>query len=71
MAYVSEFLAPRANFSQRISAVRDVWMRRRAQRAEENRVYAELSSMTDRDLADLNLSRVQIGDVAREAGRMV
>jgi uncharacterized protein YjiS (DUF1127 family) len=31
------------------------------------RTYAELASLTDRELADLGISRVAIRDIAREA----
>ncbi len=39
----------------------------RARRAIYVRTIRELDSMTDRDLADINVSRLQIRDIAREA----
>ncbi|RYH04387.1 DUF1127 domain-containing protein [Salipiger sp. IMCC34102] len=38
-----------------------------ARRAAYNRTYAELSSLTDRELSDLGLSRGMIRAVAQEA----
>lgn len=38
-----------------------------ARRAIYSRTLAELNALTDRDLADLGVSRHQIGDLAREA----
>lgn len=31
------------------------------------KTYAELASLSDRDLQDIGVSRLQIGDIAREA----
>ena len=39
------------------------------QRAEYARVHNELSALSDRDLADIGLSRSTITDVAAEAAR--
>ncbi len=59
-----------ANLGQRFSAFRAA----QADRAARNRAFRttrdELSAMSDRDLADLGLSRFQIEDVAREAARL-
>ena len=41
------------------------WQRARAQRWEIARITRELQGYTDRQLADLGLSRVDIPDVAR------
>ncbi len=38
-----------------------------ARRAIYSRTLAELNALTDRDLADLGVSRYQIADLAREA----
>lgn len=43
----------------------------RAQRAEFNRVFAELSTMDDRELADIGIARASIGAIAREAAALV
>lgn len=39
----------------------------RARRAIYNRTLGELSAMSDRDLADIGIARVQIEDIAFEA----
>jgi uncharacterized protein YjiS (DUF1127 family) len=39
----------------------------RARRAEYRRTYHVLSSMSDRDLSDIGISRLQVRDVARDA----
>ena len=44
--------------------IRDGMERRRAERAQQRQVLRELSSMTDRELADLGLGRSDIGRVA-------
>ena len=41
------------------------WQRARAQRWEITRITRELQGYTDRQLADLGLSRVDIPDIAR------
>jgi uncharacterized protein YjiS (DUF1127 family) len=43
------------------------WKDARSRRATYLRVFDELSAMTDRDLADINLHRVQIRDIAQQA----
>lgn len=39
----------------------------RRRRQEFDRVYGELSQLSDAELVDLNLSRFKIADIAREA----
>jgi uncharacterized protein YjiS (DUF1127 family) len=39
----------------------------RALRRKYERTYSELARMSDRDLADIGISRLSIRDVAREA----
>lgn len=39
----------------------------RQRRRVFNETYAELSTLSDRELADIGLTRLEIGDVAREA----
>lgn len=63
----TRFAAP--SFAQRFATFRLAL----AQRAAEARAYrttvAELSALSDRDLADINLHRAQIAEVAAEAAR--
>ena len=68
MAYISA--TPRAEFNVNAgwftSLVQSLRLRIERQRAYY-RTLEKLSSMSDRELADINLSRVSIRDVAREA----
>mgnify|MGYP001766932749 CR=1 FL=1 len=43
------------------------WRHYRARRNEEARVLAELDAMSDAELADIGLCRLQLADIAREA----
>ena len=43
------------------------WSEARERRAVYLQTLSELSSMSDRDLADINVARVQIEDIARQA----
>ena len=38
-----------------------------ARRAEYKRILAELEALSDRDLSDIGIARIQISDVARQA----
>ncbi|PTQ75232.1 DUF1127 domain-containing protein [Celeribacter persicus] len=60
-----------ARLHDRLDALRTTIAHRRAQRAEADQVYRELSLMTDRELSDIGISRHVIRDIAREAGRLV
>jgi uncharacterized protein YjiS (DUF1127 family) len=69
MAYITGNAAPAFGFGQRFTAF--VERARQARKAREiyRQTYEELSVLTDRDLADLGISRISIPDVAREAAR--
>ncbi|RMD94399.1 MAG: DUF1127 domain-containing protein [Alphaproteobacteria bacterium] len=43
------------------------WRQWQARRAEARRTYKELSRLSDRELADIGLSRWQIAEVARRS----
>ncbi len=72
MAYVSA--APRSEFHVNTgwlrSLVDSAKLRIERQRAYR-RTYGELSMMTERELADINLSSLDIRDVAREAAARI
>ncbi len=71
MAHIS-LHAPRAfhfDFAARIQAVVDAFKARVAYRKSFNQISMELNSMTDRDLADIGISRGMIVQVAREGAR--
>lgn len=55
----------------RVVTLRAALSHRLAQQAEANRVFAELSTLSDADLNDIGISRHAIRDIAREAGCMI
>lgn len=67
MAYVNSLRAEGNTVTQWVGEVLARWNDARERRALYRRTLEELSAMSDRDLADINLSRVQIEDIAREA----
>ena len=67
MAFVNSHRASGLTATAWVGDVLAKWNEARERRAVYLKTLEELSSMTDRDLADINLSRVQIRDVAREA----
>lgn len=67
MAYVNSQRADGMTVTQWVGDVLARWNDARERRAVYVRTIEELSAMSDRDLADINLARVQIEDVAREA----
>lgn len=71
MAYMNSTRTAHVSISDRfaalLSGVKDMIARRRL----FNKTLFELSSLSDRDLSDLGLSRASISDVAREAAYKV
>lgn len=67
MAYVNSTRAVSVSFSDRLNAIFKVVGDLIERRRIYNQTVAELNSLSDRDLADLGLSRSTIGAVAREA----
>lgn len=70
MAHVTEHSVHHglaAQLQGAVAAVRQ-W---NARRNEYARVYEELATYTDRELADINLDRSQIPEIARSAARAV
>ncbi len=67
MAYVNSQRAAGFNVTDWAGEVLAKWNAARERRAIYLRTLEELSSMSDRDLADIDLSRANIADVAREA----
>lgn len=70
MAY-AELHQPRFLIAERAARLAEGVRNWRAKRAEYDRVYAELSMLTDRDLNDIGVSRVQIHDIARQASNAI
>ncbi len=67
MAYVNTTSAARKGFADRLAMVRDTVMTAIAQRRTYLRTVAELNGLTDRELADLGISRLGITEIAHEA----
>lgn len=67
MAYVNTQRSAGANITSWVGDILARWNEARERRAVYLRTLDELSSMSDRDLADINLSRIQIRDVAHAA----
>jgi uncharacterized protein YjiS (DUF1127 family) len=67
MAYVNTTSAARKGFADRLVVLRDLVLTAIAQRRTYLRTVAELNALTDRELADLGISRLGITDIAREA----
>ncbi len=67
MAYVTSHRASRFSFTEfaahSLASIKEA----NARRAVYNRTLGELRTMTDRDLADIGIGRVQIEDIAYEA----
>ena len=67
MAYVTTSNIARKGFADRLAAVKDIVLAAVNQRRVYARTVAELNALTDRELADLGISRLGITDIAREA----
>ena len=67
MAYVNTTRVARKGLADRLSALKDGVATALRQRRVYNRTVAELNTLTDRELADLGISRLSIGDIAHEA----
>lgn len=67
MAYVSSHRAPRHSIFELAAGIVASLKAERARRVVFNQTLGELRRMTDRELADIGISRVQIDDIAYEA----
>ncbi len=67
MAYVTTTPVARKGFADRLVVVKDAVLSAISQRRVYTRTVAELNSLTDRELADLGISRLGITEIAREA----
>jgi uncharacterized protein YjiS (DUF1127 family) len=67
MAYVNTTNIARKGFADRLALVKDAVLSAINQRRVYARTVAELNALTDRELADLGMSRLGITDIAREA----
>ena len=67
MAYVNSVGIARKGLLHRAAAFKDALLTAVQQRRVFQRTVAELNALTDRELADLGISRLAIRDVARQA----
>jgi uncharacterized protein YjiS (DUF1127 family) len=67
MAYVNTTRIARKGFADRLMVAKDMVLAAINQRRVYTRTVAELNSLSDRELADLGISRLGIADIAREA----
>jgi uncharacterized protein YjiS (DUF1127 family) len=67
MAYVNTTRFARKGFADRLAMLRDTVLTAIAQRRTYLRTVAELNALTDRELADLGISRLGITEIAHEA----
>ena len=67
MAYVNSTPLARKGLADRLAVLRDAVVTAIAQRRTYLRTVAELNALTDRELADLGISRFSIPEIAREA----
>jgi uncharacterized protein YjiS (DUF1127 family) len=67
MAYVNTTHTARKGFADRLAYLKDTVLTAINQRRVYTRTVAELNSLTDRELADLGISRLGIAEIAREA----
>ena len=67
MAYVTTTRIARKGFADRLAYLKDAVLTAINQRRVYTRTVTELNSLSDRDLADLGISRLGIIEIAREA----
>lgn len=67
MAYVNSTPFARKGLADRLAALRGLVLTAIAQRRTYAQTVAELNALTDRELADLGISRISIPEIAREA----
>jgi uncharacterized protein YjiS (DUF1127 family) len=67
MAYVNTTRTAHKGFADRLAYLKDTVLTAINQRRVYTRTVAELNSLTDRELADLGISRLGITEIAREA----
>ena len=67
MAYMNATPVARKGFADRLAFAKDTVLAAIAQRRIYARTVAELNALTDRELADLGISRLGIPEIAQEA----
>ena len=69
MLVLSDIRGARTGLAEKIEAKIQSWNAFKRRREIRDRTYRELSALNDRDLADLGISRYDIGAIADEAAR--
>jgi uncharacterized protein YjiS (DUF1127 family) len=67
MAYTTDIRTTSTGVFGRINEFRRGFAERAGRYATYRQTMSELNVLTDRELADLGISRLQIGDIARSA----
>ncbi len=67
MAYATHIESSRRGFFNRVEATLKAFGEARAQRKVYRQTHIELSRLSNRDLADLGITRAEISFIAREA----
>lgn len=71
MAYVNSTQVARVTLADRFAALVSVVREANARRAMYSQTLHELNNLSDRDLADLGISRMDIPHLAREAANQI
>mgnify|MGYP005988361807 CR=1 FL=1 len=67
MAFITETFTANVTLAERFATLRDAFVTARAQRKVYTATVTELSALSNRDLADLGISRSMIKRIALEA----
>jgi uncharacterized protein YjiS (DUF1127 family) len=67
MAYVNSDRIARKGLMDRVAALKEVILTALVQRRVYEKTVAELNALSDRELADLGIARMNIAEIAREA----
>jgi uncharacterized protein YjiS (DUF1127 family) len=67
MAYANTNSIARKGFADRLASLKDAVLTAITQRRVYSQTVAELNALTDRELADLGISRLRIAEIAHEA----
>lgn len=66
MAYALSNTTTGFSLSGKLNQLSEAWKAASAKRAVFNKTYNELQALSDRDLADIGITRTDIADLARQ-----
>jgi len=69
MSAITEFRGARVSLADKLTIWRAQWAEFKRRNEIRNRTYRELVALSDRDLADLGISRFDIRAIADDAAR--